>query len=77
MKSPTRVKFFLSALTGGSHMKMKLADSFKSSTMGRELTLQLLFGSLISSDASGRCQRSQVFFKGVCVGFRDSFCRTV
>ena len=39
MKSPTRVKFILSTLAGGSHMKMKLTESFKNSKTGRELTL--------------------------------------
>ena len=46
-ESPARVKFFLSTPGGGSHVKMKLIESFKSSTMGRDLTLQLLLGSLI------------------------------
>ena len=46
-KSPARLKFFLSTHTGGSHLKIKLTESFKSSTMGRELTLLLLVDSLI------------------------------
>ena len=47
MKSPAMARFYLSTLAGGSHVKMKLTESFKSSTMGRKLTLLLLVDSLI------------------------------
>ena len=46
-KSPAIVKFFLSTVTGGSHVKIKLTEYFKSSMMGRELVLLLLIDSLI------------------------------
>ena len=42
MKSPARVKFFLSTLVGGSHVQMKLLNLLRVQHLGGSLRQQLI-----------------------------------